>query len=327
MTERFFVIGCGSIGQRHIRNLRSLGARVITAFDPDRARLDRAVQEQSALPKPSVEAGLADRPDAVLVCTPPYLHTSIARQAIETGAHVFLEKPIAHTLEGVNDLVQAARQRERVLMVAYNLRFHVGLRKMKELLDRGAIGKTMVIQAEFGQYLPDWRPAQDYRTGYNVSAAMGGGIIFDASHEIDYVRWLGGEVEGVYCIAEHLSPLEMDTEDTAAITLRMADNRLAEIHLDCVQRGYTRQCKVIGTAGTLIWKFNEGVTEVRADKSSRVYPIAPDANDMYVAELRHFLACARGEETPLVCGAEGRRVLEIALAAKQSAHTQCVVRV
>jgi predicted dehydrogenase len=156
---------------------------------------------------------------------------------------------------------------------------------------------------------------------------MGGGIIFDASHEIDYVRWLGGEAASVYCIADHLSRLEMDTEDTAAITLRMTNNVLAEIHLDCVQRGYTRQCKVIGTDGTLIWKFKEGVTQVLTDKSSHVYAIAPDANDMYIAEMQHFLACVRGKETPRVTGVDGKRVLEIALAAKHSAQTRCEVAV
>lgn len=327
MTERFFVIGCGSIGQRHIRNLRALGAGTIAAYDRDAARLAQVVQEQAVLPRTSVEAGLADRPEAVLICTPPHLHTSIAQQAIEAGAHVFLEKPIAHVLDGVPEMLQAAHDRERLIYVAYNLRFHVGLRRLKDLLDSGAIGKLLAVRAEVGQYLPDWRPAQDYRQGYNVSAAMGGGIILDASHELDYVRWLGGEVESVSCVAGQLSDLEMDVEDTAAITLRLSRRVIAEVHLDCVQRGYARNCKLIGSDGTLIWEFKEGVRHLLPDKTWRVYPITPDPNDMYVAELRHFLACVRGEETPLVSGADGRRVLDIALAAKQSARTRCEVAV
>lgn len=327
MTDRFLVVGCGSIGQRHIRNLRALGVSDIAAYDPDAARLKHVAQEYEAAPYASVEAGLADRPEVVLVCTPPHRHTAIARQAIDAGAHVFLEKPIAHVLEGVPELLQAAHDRERILYVAYNLRFHAGLRKLKELLAEGAIGRLLAIRAEVGQYLPDWRPTQDYRHGYNVSAAMGGGIILDASHELDYVRWLGGEVESVYCAAGHLSDLEMDVEDTAAITLRLQKGVLAEVHLDCVQRGYARSCKLIGADGTLIWDFKEGVRQLLPDKTWRGYAIAPDPNEMYVAELRHFLACVRGEETPLVPGEEGRRVLEIALAARQSARTGCEVAV
>jgi predicted dehydrogenase len=327
MTERFFVIGCGSIGQRHIRNLRALGATTIAAYDPDAARLERVVREQTVLPCASVEAGLAARPEVALICIPPHLHTSVAQQALEAGAHVFLEKPIANDLDGLPELLRVAHERARLIYVAYNLRFHAGLRQLKELLDSGAIGKLLAIRAEVGQYLPDWRPTQDYRQGYNVSAAMGGGIILDASHELDYVRWLGGEVESVYCAAGHLSDLEMDVEDTAAITLRMTNGVLAEVHLDCVQRGYARNCKLIGSDGTLIWEFKEGVRQLLPDKTWRVYPLTPDSNEMYVAELRHFLACVCGEETPLITGDEGRRVLEIALAAKQSARTRCEVAV
>ncbi len=327
MSEVFFVVGCGSIGQRHIRNLRALGVSAITAYDPDAARLARIVQEQAVTPCASIEAGLADRPEAVLICTPPHLHASIAQQAVDAGAHVFLEKPIANVLDGLPALLQAAQARQRIVYVAYNLRFHAGLRKLKELLDSGAIGRLLAIRAEVGQYLPDWRPTQDYRQGYNVSAAMGGGIILDASHELDYVRWLGGEVESVACVAGQLSDLEMDVEDTAAITLRLSKRVIAEVHLDCVQRGYARNCKLIGSEGTLIWEFKEGVRQLLPDKTWRVYPIAPDPNEMYIEEMKHFLACVRGEEVPLVSVADGLRVLEIALAAKQSAQSRREVAV
>lgn len=326
MTGRFLVVGGGSIGQRHIRNLRALGVTDIWAYDPNLERLEQA-REHGASSYPSIETGLANKPNAVLVCTPPYLHTSIAQQAVEAGAHVFLEKPISHTMDNVNNLLRLADEYKRVLYVAYNLRFHAGLRKLKELLDRGAIGKLLVIRAEVGQYLPDWRPTQDYREGYNVNAAMGGGIILDASHELDYVRWLGGEVERVYCAAGHLSSLEMNTEDTAAITLHLKWGVIAEVHVDCIQRGYARNCKLIGQEGTLLWDFKTGVRLFTAAKVWHEFPLSPDSNEMYRAEMRHFLACVRGEEKPLVDGTTGKRVLEIALAAKQSAATRVEVTV
>jgi predicted dehydrogenase len=319
MKQHFLVIGCGSIGQRHIRNLRALGVADIGAYDSNAERLDRVTREYGTSLYSSLEAGLASQPDAVLVCTPPHLHTFVAQQAVDAGAHVFVEKPIAHTLDGLDNLVRTADEHRRLLYVAYNLRFHAGLLKLKNLLDSGAIGRPLVIRAEVGQYLPDWRPAQDYRAGYNVSAAMGGGIILDASHELDYVRWLCGEVESVYCVAGHLSDLEMDTEDTAAITLRFSNGTIGQVHLDCVQRGYARNCKIIGSEGTLFWEFKEGVRHLLPDKTWHMFPITPDPNEMYLAEMRHFMSCMRGEEESLVDGATGKRVLEIALAAKESA--------
>jgi predicted dehydrogenase len=317
---KVLVVGCGSIGHRHIRNLRALGVSDILAFDPAQERLEGVAQEHQVFACPTLESGLAQNPDAVLVCTPPHLHTLVAQQALEAGAHVFIEKPIANTLDGLDDLLAKARLHKRLICVGYNLRFQARLCKLKEMLDGGAIGKPLMICAEFGQYLPDWRPSQDYRTGYNVSAEMGGGIILDASHELDYVRWLGGEVESVYCVAGHLSSLEMDTEDAAAITLRLASGIIVEVHLDCIQRSYARNCKVAGEEGTLMWDFNEGVRlYLAATGRWETFPMTEKPNDMYVEEMRHFLACLCGEATPVVDGYTGRRVLEIALAARQSA--------
>lgn len=319
MFKRVFVIGCGSIGQRHIRNLRALGVREMGVYDPLAERSEQAAHDYGVTRHSGIVEGLASQPEAVIVCTPPHLHTAIARQAVDAGAHVLVEKPLANMLDGLDDLLDTASERNRLVCVGYNLRFHAGLVKVRDLVHGGAIGKLYLIKAEFGQYLPDWRPGRDYRSGYSASMAMGGGIILDASHELDYVRWLGGEVESVFCAAGRLSGLEMDAEDTAAITLYLRDNVLAEIHLDCIQRGYTRNCKLIGEEGTLLWDLKTGVRLLTADKEWHDFPLSPDPNDMYMDELRHFGACIRGEEKPQVDGATGKRILEIALAARKSA--------
>jgi predicted dehydrogenase len=296
------------------------------AFDPVPERLAAVGAAQGVLPCASVAEGLAQQPTLALVCTPPHLHLALAQQALAANAHVFIEKPLANELGGMAELLNEARRQHRVLYVGYNLRFHAGLIKLKSLLDEGVIGKLLMIRAEVGQYLPDWRPTQDYRQGYNVSAAMGGGIILDASHELDYVRWLGGEVQRVFCAAGQLSDLEMETEDAAAIVLQLANGVIAEVHLDCIQRGYARSCKLIGAQGTLTWDFKEGVRWFDgATNAWQEFKIAPDPNEMYVEELRHVLACVRGEVAPLVDGAQGKRVLEIALAAKRSAQLKQVI--
>lgn len=320
MIERIFVVGCGSIGQRHIRNLGALGIPKILAFDPDADRRQVA-GTVGAETCDSMDAGLSEAPDAVLICTPPHLHIEGARLALEAGAHCFVEKPISHSLEGVDSLVRLAGEKRRVLMVGYNLRFEAGLQRVKALLDSGAIGRLLLIEAEFGQYLPDWRPSQDYRKGYNVSARMGGGIILDASHEIDYVRWFTGEINRVYCVAGKLSDLEMDVEDFAAMTFECSGRVIAEVHLDSLQRVYSRACKLIGSDGVITWDLRTGVRHCGPDREWHVVEIAPDSNQMYVDELRHFLAAASGEARPESDGREAARVLEIALAARQSAST------
>lgn len=319
---RVLVVGCGSIGLRHLANLRALGGTETLACDLVPERAERAAAKTGARIVPSLEAGLEARPAAVVVCTPPDRHLAPARAALEAGADVLIEKPIADRLDGLDGLLAAARQPGRVVMVGYNLRFHPGLQRVKELIEAGAVGRALAIYAEFGQYLPDWRRGQDYRAGYFGSAAAGGGIILDVSHEIDYVRWLGGEVRGVSAMAEHVSDLEGETEDLALIALRLAGGSLAHVALDCLRRDYTRSCKVVGTEGTLTWEFHGGV-RLYAAKDGQWQALeegSHDANETYRREVAHFLACVRREAQPPVDGAEGVRVLQIALAAKESAR-------
>jgi predicted dehydrogenase len=315
MIERALVVGCGSIGQRHIRNLRALGVPRILAVDTVPNSLSRAT-ELGANAYDNLEAALADAPEAAIISTPPNMHLAAARATLEAGSRLLIEKPIAASLDGVDTILDLATRRHRILCVGYNLRFHAGLRKLKLLLESGTIGRLLTLRAEFGQYLPDWRPGRDYRNSYNARAD--GGIVLDASHEIDYARWLAGEIVAVFAVTEKLSDLELDAEDVALLTLRFANGAVGQIHLDCVARGYSRCCRLVGTEGTLEWDFKTGVRLVSAAGVEERFSIVPDTNEMYLDELRHFLACSSGGEPPLATGGDARRVLEIALAARRS---------
>lgn len=317
---KLVVVGCGSIGVRHVRNLRALGVASVLAVDPAPERR-AAAEEAGAVGVSDLETALAARPDAAVICTPPHAHIAPAHAAVRAGLDVFVEKPLAATLAGVDGLLREAAQRGRILCVGYNLRFHPGLLEIRRLLEAGAIGRPLAFRGEFGQYLPDWRPEQDYRRGYNAQAAMGGGIVLDASHEIDYARWLLGEVHSVAAITGRVSALEIDVEDLAVIILRFEKGAIGSLHLDSVQRAYARGCKIIGEDGTLEWSAHEGVRVYTVSSAEwRGVPIAVDPNATYVEEMRRFLACVRRTAPPAVSGEDGRRVLEIALAVNRAAE-------
>jgi predicted dehydrogenase len=319
---KILVIGCGSIGERHIKNLRTLSAGSIIASDvnPDRLRF---IKENYSLDVfDDVDEAFDTQPDIVLVCTPPSLHISLAMKAVDHGCHVFIEKPLSHTLEQVDVFLAKAKKKQRIVFVGYNLRFQKGIRLMKQLLEKGAIGKTLSMRAEFGQYLPDWRPSQDYSKSYTAQQSMGGGIILDGSHEIDYVRWFVGEITKVACFAGTLGSLNVDVEDTAEILLKTDNGIIAEIHLDFLQRIYSRTCKIIGTQGTLVWDYTEQQVKLyEAEKKQwQAFPLQTEPNEMYLEEMKHFLDCINGKATPLVDGYAAQKVLEIALGAKKSAN-------
>lgn len=325
---RALIVGLGSIGRRHLRNLRAIETNtsicVWHSYRKEKERSDiSAYIDQEVF---SEEEALGLSADVAFITGPASQHVSTAMALAERGAHLFIEKPLSCNLEHVDELIRLCHQRSLVLMVGYNFRFCESLQAVKRELSRGRIGQPVALRAHVGQYLPDWRPGTDYRASVSASADLGGGAVLELSHEIDYLTWLGGLVKGVTAQMGHLSDLEMDAEDTAEIILSFTTGALGSIHLNMVQRPASRNCTVIGTQGTLAWDGLSLSVKAFSHGSNAWTELFPpnreDRNDMYMEELHHFLGCVRGATTPLVTGEDGKRVLEIALAAKEAARSQ-----
>lgn len=311
------MVGAGSIGGRHARNLRTLGVDRLAVHDPDEDRQAALAAELGADAYPSFEQALAARPDVVLVCTPPVHHVAQAREAIAAGAHVFVEKPLGADLAGVDELVALASG--RIVQVGYNLHFHPAVRALKDLVETRAVGRILWARAEFGQYLPDWRPMQDYRTSYTARSELGGGILLDASHELAYLVWLLGRPAAVAAIGGHVSDLDVDVEDCVSLVLRFPGGTLADVHVDFVQRTYSRSCKLAGEEGTIELDLAAGtLTVLRPGSEPERLVDGAAIEPTYVAELEHFLDCVARGSAPLVGLDLGRNVLEVVAAAKAS---------
>lgn len=322
--QRVLIVGFGSIGRRHAQNLQTLGGRELSVCDTDHLRRVEAHQMVGPATFERLEAALDHGPAVVFVCTPPSSHVPIALEAARRGCHLFIEKPLTHDLTAETiTLLDEVRRRRLVALVGCNMRFHPGLRTVKSLVDAGSIGRVVAARVEVGQYLPDWHPWEDYRQMYSARRDLGGGVLLDAVHEIDYIRWILGEVEAVVCIAGKLSHLEIETEDTAALLLRFVSGAIGEVHMDYVQRAYSRTCHIIGEEGTIRWDYSAG--EVRwysaATDAWRVFanPAGWEPNQMYLDEVRHLFDCLAGEAYPEQDIHNAAIVVRIALAARRSA--------
>ena len=206
---RALVVGCGSIGRRHARNLKSLGLQQLAFCDTNPEALQQCSQDVKGELFSNYNEALATfRPDLVLVCTPPVCHVEEALLALRAHSHVFIEKPLSHESSGIELLIAEARRNDRNVQIGYNLRFHKGLQILKEVIDSGKIGRVLWMNVEAGQYLPDWRPWQNYRESYSARKDLGGGIILDGSHELDYICWILGYPTEVTCRAERISNLD-----------------------------------------------------------------------------------------------------------------------
>lgn len=326
---RFVVVGTGSIGRRHVANLRRLEP------DADITVVKLSAPIDGLTPPPgsdrlvgSLEAACALSPTAAIIAGPATMHLAEARLLAEAGSHLMVEKPIAARPEGVGALIELCRARGLTLMVGYCLRFLPALVTLRELVGTGVLGRVLSVRAEVGQYLPDWRPATDYRSCVSARAALGGGALLELSHEIDYVRWLLGEPEWVSATSGKLSDLEMDVEDSAELVLGFpgrdgAPGPRATLLLDMFQRAPTRQCKVVGSEGTAVMDGIAGSVRLFTTATGAWRPVdvpaMPDRNDLYLTELRHFLDCARSGGAPMVDGVDALKTLAVAEAARLSA--------
>ena len=248
---------------------------------------------------------------------------------LTAGCHCFVEKPLSHSMDKVDALVQEADQRGLVNMVGSNFKFHPIFIKMKEIMDSGVLGKITSARCQFGQYLPDWHPCEDFRSGYSARKDLGGGVLLD-SHELGYMAWFLGEVDEIFCFSGKTSSLEIQTEDTAEVLLRFDSGAIAEAHLDYTQRAYRRNYEFFGEKGTMTWDFNEGKIRLflAVENSWREYPQPKsyDINLMYMEQMRHFISCAGSGEHTVTDFKEGRKILQIILAAKKSSREGRIIR-
>jgi predicted dehydrogenase len=317
-TAAVLVVGAGSIGRRHLANLRALGIERLAVCEPDPERRAAAAGERTEAYSALNEAIARFSPDVALVCTPPVDHVPASLRLVRAGADVFVEKPLAATMAGVDELIREADQRRRIVQVGYNLRFHPVVAAAAAQLASGAVGRVLYAHVQIAQYLPDWRPQVDYRTSYTARADLGGGILLDASHEVDYITWMLGSPQTISCEAGKSSSLEVDVEDSATLLLGYGGGAHAVVHLDFVRRGSLRTFDFVGETGNLIGDI--GRKTLRIDRGAgREETIELQDADMYRAEIEHFLGCVRDRTPPLIDLRQGKRILEIILLAKEAA--------
>lgn len=323
------IAGFGSIGRRHLRNLRALGHKQFVLYRTGKSTLP----DDETLDIPTeydLTKAFVHKPVATIVANPTALHMPVALAAAKSGSHLFLEKPISHTLEGVEDLRRLVQSRSLIVLVGFQFRFHPLLRQIKRLLEENVIGPIISVQAYWGEYLPDWHPWEDYRQSYSVRAELGGGVLLTLCHPFDYLRWLIGEVSSVSALEGRSGGLKIDVEDNADVLLRFKSGAIGNVHLDYLEHPAEHSIRIIGQGGIIHWDNSEGCVRWHSQSNGKwgklSVPKAFNRNKMFLNEMRHFLRCIAGNEQSLCTLDDGIAALRIALAAKESAKKGRLVK-
>jgi predicted dehydrogenase len=330
---RILIAGLGAIGQRHARNLRALRGGDLELLAYRRRRLRHVVTESlgrddtrdveaelGVTVYDDLDAALMCRPDAAFVCTPSSQHLEIAQRAADAGCHLFVEKPVSHSLAGTDRLLAVIAAKRLVALTGCQWRFHPCVRALKRVLTGGALGAPYDTRIDYAEYLPDWHPYEDYRQSYAARSNLGGGVILTQIHDYDLAFWLFGMPRSVQATGGQLGDLEIDVEDTVDATMQV-DAGAVRVRQSFCERPSRRGIVVRGVRAS-------AALDLLAARLTFEPPVAPAIsfpayrrNQMFVEEVDHFLNCIDGTAQPLTPLSEGVLVLKIALAVRESMQT------
>jgi len=308
------VIGLGSIGSRHARNLHEMGFSV-TGFDPD-------IQQRATITAAGIvtvsdrEAALAAS-DAVIIASPTPCHIDDLAAAIEANCHALVEKPLGHREDCLPSLLHRAEEKGLIIAVAHNLRFRAIVKKIKSVVSDGRLGDLFWARFLSASYLPDWRPEQEHRTGY-AADPVSGGVIFDAIHELDLAQYLLGQGNVVTATAATTGRLGIPSDDIADIIIQHRNGARSTIHLDYLTRPRRRRVEIVGAKGILEADLRLGLLRLadHDDHEIEAMKVTAAPNEEYISCAIDFLSAAYTLEPPACPARDAFAVLQLAFKAR-----------
>jgi len=340
MKKALFV-GLGSIGQRHLRNLRKLlgdsidimayrASRSVPLLDENRC----VVEGESVSDRYNVrefddyDKALSEKPDMVFVTNPSSMHIETALKAAEAGCHLLIEKPLGNNAEGLEKLIECVERNNLIVLVAYQLRFHPGLKKVEDWLKEKRIGKLISAQLIHGENLTGFHPYEDYRISYASRKDLGGGVVLSQIHEFDYALRLFGKPRRIFALGGKSSQLEIDVEDNASALMECeVDGSVlpVSLSLDFIQKPPHRTCVIIGEKGRIVCELHDSKTvllETAEPEKCESFSFSElDKNRLFLDELTHFMDAIEGKAKPVVDLKSGSDSMQMALATLESIKT------
>ena len=333
--NKVLIVGLGSIGKRHARLLRDLYPKIeIIALRRESSKpidlhvfgVDKVVF--------SIDQAIASEPDFAIIANPSSLHLKVSSALLASNIHLLIEKPMTSSMRDARKLADLSIKSKSKVMIGYNLRFEPSLIALKKVLDSGKVGEVFSIRAEVGQNLLDWRPNSDYKKDVSANKLLGGGVLLELSHELDYLCWLFGNPDWISAFKDTRSNLQIDVEDLALIHMGFLFEQggtrretFCSLNMDFIRHDRKRTCYIIGERGTLKWDgINNNVRFFSAKYKvwEELATFESNRDFSFRQELSHFVSCICEDKKPLISVDDGMRVLKLVDAINKSSETKCL---
>ena len=319
--KRVAVIGLGNIATRHRRNLKLLFPEVYLYSMSASGRVTNDFITDCDQYVSSLNELIVNKVELVIIASPASYHAQHAIPLIEAGIPSLIEKPIATSLEDAKRIQYAISVHQTPVSIGYCLRYMPSAIKLQSLLKQKKAGTLYGANIEVGQYLPDWRPNKDYRDCVSAKKSLGGGVLYELSHELDYAQWLLGPLELKYAMLRSSPHLDLEVEDQADIFALTKSSVHTLIHLDFLQRQAYRKCSLVGSEGRLEWSLiqNSLVLTTATETLTLHHDPLWDKNQMYLLMIEDFVQKIKGNSNTCIEFEEAMETVKLICEIKEMA--------
>ena len=310
---KILFFGLGSIGTRHANIIKKLYPNYqIFAY-----RANKNQDNDSKLPYvtcfDNIDEAYFIKPDIVFVTSPTSLHIKSAIVAANNNCHLFIEKPLSNNKEGIEELISIVNNKNLITLMGCNMRFHPIILRIKEILEEPKFGRIFKFQVNCASYLPEWRPWQDYSKSYSAKKDLGGGVLLDLIHEIDYSQWLFGNFIEIIGRKAKISNLKIETEDFAELLIKTHKNIYGNIQLDYFSVKPERSVTVIFEKAVVKGDLIENSISIFYNNKETIENFNIDKNYTYEKQMEYFVECVKVKEKTFNDISEGYKVLKYIL--------------
>lgn len=303
---KFLVVGLGSMGKRRIRNLKAIGYDEIAGIDAREDRCDEAKKKYGVEVYSDFYAAVEKHnPDALVISTSPDSHMEYAEAAFKLGLSCFIEASVVHA-DKILELHELTKTTSVIFAPSCTMRYFPGPKKIKELLESGAIGKPLNINYHVGQYLPDWHPWENIEEFY-VSKRETGGCREIVPFELTWLNGIFGVPTALACVKSKLTDINADIDDIYHCLMCYPEHLMANITIDVISRpSVTRELRILGSDGEIVFNGDDETVRIAtltepgwkvfelnsgSVEPGYVYPEEP-----YISEMQDFVNAVKNKD-------------------------------
>ncbi|OGC22618.1 hypothetical protein A3J90_07065 [candidate division WOR-1 bacterium RIFOXYC2_FULL_37_10] len=279
---KIVIFGLGSIGERHAKLLLDNFDHELFVFRSNKNSIPNSLGIKEIFTWKEIEK---IKPDAAFIANPTFLHIKTALKCAELGMHLFIEKPLSHNLDDIDKLASVCRQKKMICYVAYCLRFHPVISKMKKLIENKKIYHTRVVCSS---YLPDWRKERRLYDVYSAYSKKGGGVLLDLSHEFDYIQYLFGQIKEIKGNIGRVGNITVDAEDFADVLIKTVGSLYVNLHLNFMSHLNERRIVIDFENGYLIGDLILSKIEFLDGAGVKRIQLSDDRNEYLLSQIQYF---------------------------------------